>query len=85
MENYEAIIDKLARERNITVEEMKKIISARIEAGMKDADPRAGRNGKGYPTPGRYPRRRSGCNMRWIGSKARAGKIYFGSIYEWGK
>ena len=39
MENYEAIIDKLARERNITVEEMKEIISARIEAGMKDADP----------------------------------------------
>lgn len=39
MENQETIFERLARERNITVEEMKKIISARIEAGMKDPDP----------------------------------------------
>lgn len=39
MENQETIFESLARERNITVEEMKKIISARIEVGMKDPDP----------------------------------------------
>ncbi len=35
----ETLFERLARERNITVEEMRAIISARIEAGMNDHDP----------------------------------------------
>ena len=39
MEEQETFFERLARERNITVEEMKAIISARIKAGMNDPDP----------------------------------------------
>ena len=35
----EHLFERLARERNITVEEMRAIISARIEKGMNDPDP----------------------------------------------
>lgn len=55
MENYEAIIDKLARERNITVEEMKEIISARIKAGMKDPDPERRAQWERIPHAGEIP------------------------------
>ncbi len=34
----ETLFERLARERNITVEEMRAIISARIEEGMNDPD-----------------------------------------------
>ena len=36
---YRTFFEKLARDRNITVDEMKEIISARIEAGINDQDP----------------------------------------------
>lgn len=39
MENQEPIFERLARERNITVEEMKAIIADRIKAGWNDPDP----------------------------------------------
>ena len=55
MENYEAIIDKLARERNITVEEMKEIISARIKAGMKNPDPERRAQWERIPHAGEIP------------------------------
>ena len=58
----ETVFERLARERNITVEEMRAIISARIEAGMNDPDPekraqwgRIPRAGK-IPTPEEWPR-----------------------------
>ena len=35
----ETVFERLARERNITVEEMRAIISTRIVAGMNDPDP----------------------------------------------
>lgn len=35
----EHIFERLARERNITVEEIRAIISARIEKGWNDPDP----------------------------------------------
>lgn len=35
----EHLFERLARERNITVEEMREIISARIEKGWNDPDP----------------------------------------------
>lgn len=38
MDNQETIFEKLARERNITVEEMKAIIAERIIAGLNDPD-----------------------------------------------
>lgn len=39
MSEYRTFFEKLARDRNITVEEMRAIISARIETGMSDHDP----------------------------------------------
>ena len=38
MLEYRTFFEKLARDRNITVEEMRSIISARIETGMNDPD-----------------------------------------------
>lgn len=38
MSEYRTFFEKLARDRNITVEEMRAIISARIETGMSDPD-----------------------------------------------
>lgn len=39
LKKEEHLFERLARERNITVEEMRTIISARIEKGMNDSDP----------------------------------------------
>ena len=39
MEKYKDILNKLARDRNITVEELKGIISEHIKAGLNDPDP----------------------------------------------
>ena len=36
----EHLFERLARERGITVEEMREIISARIRRGMNDPDPK---------------------------------------------
>lgn len=38
LEKEEYLFERLARERNITVKEMRAIISARIERGMNDPD-----------------------------------------------
>lgn len=40
MEEPKTLFEHLAEERNITVEEMRAIIAARIEAGMNDPDPK---------------------------------------------
>ena len=40
MAEQETIFDRWAKERNITVEEMKAILSARIERGLNDPDPK---------------------------------------------
>ena len=39
MPEYRTFFEKLARDRNITVEEMKAIISTCIKSGMNDPDP----------------------------------------------
>lgn len=49
MEKHENFFERLARERNITVEEMKKIISARIEQGLHDPDPEKRKFWKAIP------------------------------------
>lgn len=38
VEKEEHLFERLARDRNITVEEMREIISARIEKGWNDSD-----------------------------------------------
>ena len=55
MENQENIFERLARERNITVDEMKEIISARIMAGMKDPDPEHRAQWERIPRAGDIP------------------------------
>lgn len=39
MEKPKTLFERLARQRGISVEEMRSIISARIEQGMNDPDP----------------------------------------------
>lgn len=39
MEKPKTLFERWAQERNITVEEMRSIIAARIERGMNDPDP----------------------------------------------
>lgn len=47
--------EKLARERGITVEEMRGIISARIEKGWNDADPEKREQWRKIPCAGEIP------------------------------
>lgn len=51
----ETLFERLARERNITVEEMRAIISARIEAGMNDPDPEKRAQWERIPSAGKIP------------------------------
>ena len=51
----ETLFERLARERNITVEEMRAIISARIEAGMNDPDPEKRAQWERTPCAGKIP------------------------------
>lgn len=51
----ETVFERLARERNITVEEMRAIISARIEAGMNDPDPEKRAQWERIPRAGKIP------------------------------
>ena len=51
----EHLFERLARERNITVEEMRAIISARIKKGMNDPDPEKRAQGEKRPCAGEIP------------------------------
>ena len=51
----EHIFERLARERNITVEEMRAIISARIEKGWNDPDPEKRAQWRNIPCAGKIP------------------------------
>lgn len=51
----EHIFERLARERNITVEEMRTIISARIEKGWNDPDPEKREQWRKIPCSGEIP------------------------------
>lgn len=55
MEKHENFFERLARERNITVEEMKKIISDRIEQGLHDPDPEKRKSWEAIPCKGDVP------------------------------
>lgn len=63
LEHEEHLFERLARERNITVEEMRAIISARIEKGWSDPDPRNERSGGKFPVPEIFRHRTSGYGM----------------------
>ena len=41
MSEYKTLFEKLAQDRNISVEEMRSIIAARIETGISDPERRA--------------------------------------------
>lgn len=55
MEKYDNFFERLARERNISVEEMKKIISARIERGLHDPDSKKRKSWEAIPCQGDVP------------------------------
>ena len=55
MAEQETLFEKLARERNITVEEMRAIISARIEQGLHDPDPEIRAQWGRIPCAGEVP------------------------------
>ena len=51
----EHLFEKLARDRGITVEEMREIISARIRRGMNDPDPKKRAQWETIPHEGELP------------------------------
>ncbi len=55
MEKHDNFFERLARERNITVEEMKQIISGRIEQGLHDPDPEKRKAWEAIPCEGDIP------------------------------
>lgn len=55
MEKQENFFERLARERNIIVEEMKEIISDRIEQGLQDPDPEKRKFWEAIPCEGDAP------------------------------
>lgn len=55
MEQTENFFERMARERNITIKEMKKIISDRIEQGLHDPDPEKRKSWEAIPCKGEVP------------------------------
>ena len=55
MAEQEMLFERLARERGITVEEMRAIISARIERGLHDPDPEKRAKWERIPCAGEVP------------------------------
>lgn len=55
MEKHVNFFERLARERGLTVEEMKTIISARIERGLHDPDPKKRKFWEAIPCEGDVP------------------------------
>ena len=55
MEKPKTFFEHLAQERNITVEEMRAIITARIAAGMNDPDPEKRASWERIPRAGEIP------------------------------
>lgn len=55
MEKHENFFERLARERNITVEEMKQIISDRIKRGLHNPDPEKRKSWEAIPCVGDIP------------------------------
>ncbi|MCM1006324.1 MAG: hypothetical protein NC485_00040 [Ruminococcus flavefaciens] len=55
MENQDNFFERLAHERNITVEQMKQIISNRIKQGLNDLDPEKRKSWEAIPRKGNIP------------------------------
>ncbi len=55
MEKPKTLFERLARQRGITVEEMRAIISARIEQGMNDPNPVKRASWERIPRAGNIP------------------------------
>ena len=76
----EHIFERMARERNISVEEMRAIISKRIEQGWNSNDPVKREQWRKFPVPERCQRRMNGCGTQLKGLKMMARKVYYGNI-----
>lgn len=55
MAKQDSLFERLARERNITVEEMREQIAARIERGWNDSDPEKRAQWRKIPCVGETP------------------------------
>lgn len=55
MAEQETLFERLARERNITVEEMRAQVAARIERGWNDPDPEKRAQWRKIPCDGEIP------------------------------
>ena len=55
MEKQDNFFERLARERNITVEQMKEIISTRIKKGLNNPDPEKRKSWEAIPGKGDIP------------------------------
>ena len=55
MEKQETLIERLARERGTSVEEIRKLLAARIEAGLNDPDPERRAQWEKIPHAGAIP------------------------------
>ena len=55
MEKPKTLFERWAQERNITVEEIRAIIAAHIEAGMNDSDPEKRASWERIPHTGEIP------------------------------
>ncbi len=76
----EHIFERLARERGIAVEEMRTIISARIEKGWNDSDPEKENSGEKYHAVVKFRHRTNGCDMRLRNCRKRDGRTCCGGI-----
>lgn len=71
----EHLFERLARERNITVKEMRAIISARIEKGWNDPDPEKQEQWRKYLVREIFLHRMNGCGMRLRNCRRKVGRI----------
>lgn len=55
MEKRETLIERLARERGTTVEDIRKLLADRIEAGLHDPDPERRAQWEKIPCAGTIP------------------------------
>lgn len=55
MAEHETLFERLARERGITVGEMRAMVSARIERGLHDPDPEKRKQWERIPCAGETP------------------------------
>lgn len=71
----EYLFERLACEQNITVDEMRAIISVCIEEGWNDLDPKKRAQWRKIPAREMFLHRMNGCSMRLGGSIRKVERI----------